>query len=41
MDKIYSAQKERDAAVMARLKLATDDRNEALERLKRLERDRG
>jgi len=41
VDKIYSAQKERDIAVAARLKLANDERSEALERLKKLERDRG
>ena len=41
VDKIYTAQKERDTAVMARLKMANDERDETLERLKRIERDRG
>ncbi|XP_065052275.1 mirror-image polydactyly gene 1 protein-like [Rhopilema esculentum] len=34
VDKIYAAQKERDAAILARLKMANDERNEAVERLK-------
>ena len=41
VDKIYAAQKERDTAVAARLKMANDERNEAIDRLKKLERDRG
>ena len=41
VDKIYSAQKERDKAIGARMKMANDERLDVIERLKKLERDRG
>ncbi|XP_078418921.1 mirror-image polydactyly gene 1 protein isoform X6 [Cetorhinus maximus] len=37
VEEVYHAQKERDAAVMARLRLANEERDEALVRAKRLE----
>ncbi|XP_041070684.1 mirror-image polydactyly gene 1 protein isoform X4 [Carcharodon carcharias] len=37
VEEVYRAQKERDAAVMARLRLANEERDEALVRAKRLE----
>jgi len=39
VEKIYQAQKERDAAVNARLKLAHSEREELLEKLRRAERE--
>ena len=39
MDKIYKAQKERDAAVLSRLRLANEERDEVLARMKRLEQE--
>lgn len=37
MEEVYTAQRERDEAVMARLKLANEERDEALLRAKHLE----
>lgn len=39
VDKIYRAQKERDIAVNARLRLAGNERDELINRLRRLERE--
>lgn len=39
VDKIYKAQKERDAAVLSRLRLANGERDEVLSRMKRLEQE--
>lgn len=39
VEKIYQAQKERDAAMNARLKLAYSEREELLDKLRRSERD--
>lgn len=39
VDKIYKAQKERDAAVLSRLRLANEERDEVLARMKRLEHE--
>ena len=39
MEKIYRAQKERDAAVLSRLRLANEERDEVLARMKRLEQE--
>lgn len=39
VDKIYKAQKERDAAVLSRLRLANGERDEVLARMKRLEQE--
>ena len=39
VDKIYRAQKERDAAVLSRLRLANGERDEVLARMKRLEQE--
>ena len=39
VEKIYQAQKERDAAMNARLKLAYSEREELLDHLRRNERD--
>ena len=41
MDKIYTAQKEREVAVMTRLKLLTDEKQELQKRLKKIEKDHG
>lgn len=37
MEEIYKAQRERDQAVMARLRLANEERDEALLRAKKLQ----
>ena len=34
---MYAAQKERDAAIMSRLRLANEERDESMARLRRLE----
>ena len=39
MEEVYSAQKERDAAVMRRLRIANDERDDALARSKRYEHE--
>lgn len=39
VEKIYQAQKERDAAMNARLKLAYSEREELLDQLRRSDRD--
>ena len=39
VDKIYKAQKERDVAVLSRLRLANGERDEVLSRMKRLEQE--
>ena len=39
VEKIYQAQKERDAAVNARLQLAHNEREELLDKLRRTERE--
>lgn len=39
VEKIYQAQKERDAAVNARLQLAHSEREELLDKLRRTERE--
>ena len=39
VEKIYRAQKERDAAVLLRLRLANEERDEVLTRMKRLEQE--
>ena len=39
VEKIYQAQKERDAAMNARLKLAHNEREELLDKLRRTERE--
>ena len=39
VEKIYQAQKERDAAVSARLQLACSEREELLDKLRRTERE--
>lgn len=39
IDKIYHAQKERDTAVNARLKLAKDEKEDLLARMRRLEKE--
>jgi hypothetical protein len=39
VDKIYQAQKERDTAVNARLRLAKDEKEDLLARMRRLEKE--
>ena len=39
VDKIYHAQKERDDAMNARLRLARDEKDELINRLRRLEKE--